>query len=315
MMQTIFITGGAGFIGSHLARSHHASGDAVHILVRPGHTPLPERLVDGVSVHAVPLEDIGQMRACLRAVQPDVIYHLATDAGRHQRLPKPSDLVQLTGDLTNMLILLAVASELPAPPRVFIRTGSLAVYGEGRVPSREDQREQPVAVYTTAGVCGTHYTALLQPRLPFPALHARLALTYGPGQGTDFFIPWLIDRCQHGLPSEVRRPNDCRDLIDIADIVRGLRAMADADLEGGAILNLSTGKAPTMREVADLIVAATDVDPALVTFANDPYTDLRVSSLCGAPEKAQRLLGWHPKITLPEGIARLVAWQRRKAFA
>jgi len=204
---------------------------------------------------------------------------------------------------------------LPAPPRAFIRTGSLAVYGESKTPSLEDQREQPLHVYTTAGVCGTHYAALLQPRLPFPVLHARLALTYGWGQGDNYFIPWLIDRCLQGIPSEVRRPDDFRDLIEVGDIVRGLRAMADADLEGGTILNLSTGKAPAMREVAEIVMAATGVDPALVTFARDFHNDLRVSSLCGAPEKAERLLGWHPTIDLEEGIARLVTWHQRKVFA
>ncbi len=317
MRQRIAITGGAGFIGSHLARSHVASGDQVDIFIRPGSTPDPARVVSGVTVHAVPLGSYAELRRSLAGIEPHIIYHLATDAGRHQSASGSLEIAKLTADLTNLLNLISVAADLAVPPRVVIRAGSLAEYGDGALPFSETQRERPKAIYTTCAVAGAHYVSLLQPQLPFPVLHARFALTYGPNQSQEFLVPWLIDRCLRRVPSEIRCPDDRRDLIDVIDLVGGLRAMADRDLEGGTILNLATGQAPTIREVCSLVTAACGVDPALLSFHQAPQSDRRVHALQGATEKAEQMLGWRASIPLSKGLARLVSWHRhqRRAYA
>lgn len=307
MAGTVLITGGAGFIGSHLARALAARGEAVHVLARPSTVLRPDRLVAGAVVHRIDLCDPAALRTCLDQVRPDIIYHLATDNGRGQEAPEPADIAALTRDLDNALRLVAAAAaDSSRRPGRLIMAQSLAVYGNGPSPSAEDQREAPLAPYTASMVAASHYLAVLQPRLPFPVLHARLGLAYGPGQQDSFFIPWLVRRCLAGVASPVRAPDDRRDLIHVDDVAAGLIAMADTALPGGTILNIASGEAPTIRAVAELIAELTGAAPGLLRFAGAPARDLRSRAVCCRIDRARALLGWTPRVSLREGLARLV---------
>jgi UDP-glucose 4-epimerase len=305
--RTILITGGAGFIGAHLARAHIEEGDEVHILIRPTASPAPGRVHRSAIVHRVDMTDYPALLSCVAATRAQVIYHLAADAGRNQKLPEPSDIGSLTTDLDNVLRLAAAAAEAPVKPAMLITAQSLAVYANGPWPSREDQREAPLAPYAASMVAAAHYLSVMQPRLPFAVLHARLALTFGPGQPESFFIPWLIDRCRKGIASEVLAPEDRRDLVHVEDIVAGFMAMSRTPLPAGTIINLSSGKAPTMREVASLIVELTAADRHLVRFSEQNPADIRSRAICSRNDRARDLLGWRPHISLREGIAHLVS--------
>lgn len=313
MSRRILITGGGGFIGSHLAAAHARDGDEVHILVRPGSTKrmraVPFR---NVEVHRVRLDDQQRMVECLDRVHPEVIYHLASSTGRDTSIPPPGAVPLLLRDLTNLLTLLAAASECRRPPKLLIRAGSLAEYGDGAHPATEDQREAPLTVYSTAMVAGAHYSRMLQPRLPFPVVTARFALTYGPGQEEDFLLPWLINRCLRGEASEIRDPDARRDMVFVDDLVSGLRKMAESDLAAGTIVNLASGVDTPVRELALMVADACNADPGLLHFSPSAPKDHRVRSLQGSPDRASRLLGWEAKTSLPEGIRRCIATQQRK---
>lgn len=307
MVQRVLITGGAGFIGSHLARAHIEEGDEVHILVRPAAELRPDRVHRNAIVHRVDMSDYAALLTCLAATRAHVVYHLAGDAGRNQTLPEPSQISTLTADLDTILRLAAAAADAPVKPDMLITAQSLAVYGNGPSPSPETQREAPMAPYTASMVAATHYLSVMQPRLPFAVLHARLGLTFGPGQQDSFFIPWLIERCLKGIRSEVLTPDDRRDLVHVEDIAAGLIAMSRTPLPAGTIINLSSGKAPTMRDVAALIVEITRADPALVKFAQDAPSDIRARALSCRMDHARELLGWRPHVSLREGITHLVS--------
>ncbi len=313
MSERVVITGGSGFIGSRLAAAHVADGDEVIAIVRPRGLVPGRVLPPGVVSARIRLEDSEALEKCMQSARPTIIYHLASDTGRDAAIPNPRETHRLTGDLRNLLTLLAAAGE--ARPRVFIRAGSLAEYGNGAMPSRESQREQPLTPYVTAMVAGAHYARMLQPRLRFPVLTARLGLTYGPGQSDAFLVPWLIQRCLAGKPSEVQRPTWRRDLIYVDDIVDGLRALATGDLPGGSIVNLCTGIAPTMSEVAELIVEATGANPSLISFGNRPASDHGIAILQGSPDLALARLGWAAGTSLRDGLRRSADSFGRLAYA
>jgi nucleoside-diphosphate-sugar epimerase len=249
----------------------------------------------------------------MQSARPTIVYHLASDSGRDGGTPNPREAHRLTGDLRNLLTLLSAAGE--ARPRVFIRAGSLAEYGDGAVPSRESQREQPLTPYATAMVAGAPYARMLQPHLRFPVLTARLGLTYGPGQSDNYLVPWLIQRCLAGERSEVQHPSWRRDLIYVDDVVDGLRALATGSLAGGSIVNLCTGIAPTMSEVAELIVEATGASPDLITFANEAAPGGGIAVVQGSPDLALATLGWTAGTSLRDGLRQSVASFGRLAYA
>jgi nucleoside-diphosphate-sugar epimerase len=308
MGERILITGGAGFVGSYLASSHCAAGDEVHLLVRPGgplrHMRLP---LAGVTIHRVRLDLASAVADCLKAAQPAVIYHLAGGTGRDPAIPSPCAAEPILHDVTNLLTLLSAAAETRPPPRIVIRAGSLAEYGNGAMPSHEDQREDPLTIYTAAMVAGVHYARVLQPKLPFPVVTARFALVYGPGQSEDYFLPWLIRRCLKGQQSPVRRPQSRRDMIYVADLIEGLQSMAATPLPGGTILNLSTGQAATISEIANLVLAACRADPALIQFDQEETPNFRAETLHGSPERARKLLGWQARTPFEEGLRLCIA--------
>lgn len=316
MSERILITGGAGFIGSHLAASHVASGDDVHILVRPG-GPLHRRDVAlrGVTVHRVRLDHPIAVARCLGEARPSLIYHLAGGTGRDPIMPSVFSAAPLLQDLTNLLTLLTAAAQMPVPPRRVMRAGSLAEYGNGAVPSREEQREDPLTNYTAAMVAGLHYSRMLQPSLPFLVATARLALVYGEDQSDAYLVPWLIGRCLGGHRSMVSRPQSRRDMIYIDDVIDGLRLMADAPLPPGAVVNLSTGVAPTVREIAQSVVNACGADPALISYQEAAAPDHRVQVLHGAADRAREWLGWRARTDLESGLqlCLALALQRKSA--
>ncbi|UVO51694.1 NAD(P)-dependent oxidoreductase [Sphingomonas sp. SUN019] len=304
MTERVLITGGAGFIGARLAARHLAEGSEVHIVVRPGSSSLG---IDGVTTHAIDLSDRYDVEDCVAAARPTLIYHLASDSGRGNPPPEPNRRA-LLGDLDNLIALLAAAVSVRPPLKAFIRAGSLAEYGDGATPSDEDQREQPLSPYTAAMVAGAHYCRMLQPQLPFPVRTARLALTYGPGQSRTFLLPWLIDRCLAGEDSMINAPLARRDMIFIEDAIDGLRRLAAADRAGCAIVNLSSGMAPTVRDIADLVARSCGYDPARLHFGNAAGRGAR--TIWGSNARAFAQLGWRPAVSLRDGVARTVRAHR-----
>lgn len=311
-MSRILITGGVGFVGSHLARACLRGRHEVHLIVRPGSGE--ERLEDfreHVFVHHFDLHSETELRHCMKDVAPAIVFHLAASP-RRPPYPHLADAREsLRSELDYLISLLAIAAESRCPPARFIRAGSLAEYGSIKAPYREDMREAPASAYGASLVAATHYVAALQSRLPFPVATARLALIYGPSQSTDYLLPSLITRCLAGEMSVLRRPSDRRDLIFVDDAVAALLRMASATLAPAAVLNVCTGFSPTMQDVAQLVLDQTGADPALIEYgAGNPPTG--ATHLCGSPELAQRLIDWRARTMLADGIGQTVRWCRKR---
>jgi len=310
-MARILITGGAGFVGSHLVAACVAAGHEVHAVVRPASDDRRLKAVAGRIVqHRIDLRETLAVRHCVAAVCPELIYHLAA----RPRRPEAPDLgdarASIEEDLGCLVALIAAAAGASPPPRRFVRAGSLAEYGTAPAPYREDRREAPLGVYGAGLVAATHLCAALQRRVPFQLVTARLALIYGPAQSTDYLLPLLIRRCLEGEETFVHHPLDRRDLIHIDDVVEALLRLGAAPLPGGSLLvNIASGAAPTMRALATLIIAETGAVPDLIRFG-DGQASSGAADLRGSTARARRILGWRARIPLPAGIARTVDWYR-----
>lgn len=304
----ILVIGGAGFIGSHLVAHCAGRGDAVHVIVRPGGS-LDRLDSRPVEVHEAALGDRVALDRAVAAARPDQVFHLAV-ADRRSAQPDLADTrLSVSDDLANLINLIAACAAAPAPPGVFVRAGSLAEYGSMPAPYDEAQRELPLDSYAAGLVAGTHYARMLRDRVPFAICTARLALTYGPAQSERFLMPLLIRRCLAGERIVIARPYDRRDLMHVDDAVAGLLRVADRPL--APIVNLATGIAPPMVEVAALVCAATGADPQLIDLG-PRQSPGGIHDFRGSGVLARRVLDWAPRIDLDAGLQRTVAWHRTR---
>lgn len=304
------VTGAAGFIGSHMVRRLVAEGAQVHALVRPGSAPVRlEALCNKIRMAPVDLHDACAVRSAVAAARPDLVFHFA---GQNRGLDTASpDAARkaLAAILPPAINLIDALAQLPAAPRAVVRAGTIAEYGLSSLPYRESDREKPVNAYGAAMLAATRTIEMLAPGLAFPVTTARLALTYGPGQSDAFLIPRLVDAAICGRSVEVRRPGDRRDLIHVDDVVSAMLALACARDPRSRIINIGTGAAPSMREVAAEIVSASGCSPALIVHraqsAGEKFAELRSD-----PSLARALYGWSPQCSLRQGIRQLVAGRR-----
>lgn len=310
MAKRVLITGGAGFIGSHLVRRLMDRGDEIHVIIRPS-TPLHRlrNVLGTIGVHTVSLSDEKSLARCLRQVNPEHVYHLAVETRITSRRDVASAVTSVRGDLLNLMTLLAALAKLPRPPEMFVRAGSIAEYGTAPVPWHEDQKEEPATPYAASLAAGTMYLRALESELPFPAHTARLALVFGPGQAETFLIPALIRACQEAAEFSVRQPSDRRDLIYVEDVIEALILLAGSRLTGCQVINISTGAAPTMREVAEEIIDIVGADASIVRF--DYPSSQANSVLLASAERGHSILGWSAQTSLRAGLQHTIETVRR----
>jgi len=307
-MADILITGGTGFIGSRLAKRYMERGDKVHILTRTNSSTkrLAEMGGSSIVTHQVDLSDRKNISTCVEKINPQRVFHLASMT----RPPTGFSTTQLAlifeQDVSNLLILISALANLETPPVAFIRAGSLAEYGATHIPYRETDRELPVTAYGAAMASGTNHLNALKAHLPFPVISARLALIYGPLQSTQFLIPLMIEKFLAGDMITIKNPNERRDLLYINDVVDGLECISNAMPLNTDVINLCTGVAPTMSEVANLIMDATHASPSLLQVGEAKVAG-GAAHLVGSPDRAEKLLKWRAKTSIEEGIQKTVS--------
>lgn len=310
--RVCLVTGAAGFIGSHLLRRLVSEGAQVHALVRPGSSL--DRIDDWrrkVCLHHVDLSDAPAVREAVAAASPEFVFHLG---GQNRGLNSagPGAAQEAIAAIVQPLIgLIEAAAALQTPPLAFFRAGTIAEYGRSALPFRERNREAPVNAYGAAMLAATHLLEMLEPGLPFRVVTLRLALTYGPRQSDSFLIPQLVDACLDGRRFQIQRPDDRRDLIHVDDVVSAFLALAETPHVRSGVVNVCTGLAPSMREVAAEIIAATRCNPALIeqhrAAPGEAITELRSD-----PSLARELYAWSPRIPLRQGLSRLISARREQ---
>jgi UDP-glucose 4-epimerase len=308
----VLVTGGTGFVGSHLVRRLVVGKDNdVHIIARlDSPTWRIDDLLEQLTIWRGDLIDRSFVGQCLAECRPEVIYHLAADTRSRSTGGDISGVESsLEINVRATYRLLDILNQGAWPVRRFIRTGGLEEYGCGPYPHIESQREWPVSAYSASQVAATHYCIMLQPYLRFPVVTIRLALVYGPAQSAQFFIPSLIVHCLKGCNFNMTSGKQTRDLLYVDDAVEALLRSSLASGLEGQIINVGSGKGYRMIDVAQAICTAAKSHIGL-EVGSAPERTIEVQQLICNPNKAKLLLDWSAQTELATGLASTVEWYR-----
>ena len=292
------VTGGAGFIGSHVAEGLLARGDEVTILDdlsdgRRENVPAGARLVEG---------DIRDPAAVFAEAKPELCFHLAAQKDVRISVARPDHDAEL--NVIGTIRVLEAAREHGAQI-VFSSTGG-AMYGECDEPATEDKRPEPLAPYGASKLAGEEYLATYNRLYGTRHVSLRLGNVYGPRQdphGEAGVVAIFFSRLLAGeTPQIFGDGKQTRDYIYVGDVVRATLASQEVD---GGVYNVGTGRETSVVELLELCVrvAEKDVQPE---FAPPRSGELQRSVL--DPGRAVDELGWRPERSLEEGLRETWEW-------
>ncbi|HTP16955.1 MAG TPA: NAD-dependent epimerase/dehydratase family protein [Streptosporangiaceae bacterium] len=299
----VLVTGGAGFIGSHLADALLARGDEVSV-VDDLSSGRQTRLDSRVELHEVSITDSEPLAEIVSRERPALICHLAAqiDVRASVALPAADAQTNVVGTVN------VLEAARAADVRVLMCSTGGALYGkDAPIPSMESVLPLPESPYGIAKYCAEQYLGL------YNRLHAarhsvlRLANVYGPRQdpsGESGVIPIFCSRLLAGeQPIIYGDGSQTRDYVYVGDAVAAFLAAADGGRPG--TWNIGTGKEVSVIELAGMIGAAAGRN-AVPEFAPQRPGELQRSAL--AVERARQDLGWQATTALGDGVATVYRW-------
>ena len=287
------VTGGAGFIGSHVVDALLARGDEVHVVDNLA-TGLRENLSPSATLHEHDIrEPLGTLFAELR---PEAVVHLAAqaDVGTSVEQPLLDAEVNVLGTL-NVL----EASRTHAAQVVFSSTGG-AIYGECERPAREDDPRRPLSPYGTAKLAAEEYLATWNRLYGTGHVALRFANVYGPRQLAKLeggVVAIFLGRLRAGEGVTIFGDGEQkRDFVYVGDVVEAVLAALGRD---GGVFNVGTGEETSINELfaacARVAGSGTEAEHAPPRPGDVLRSVLDVS-------RAERELGWRPRSSLEEGL-------------
>ena len=299
----VLITGGAGFIGSHLYDAFRANGDEVCVIDDLSRGRV-DRLPKDAEIYKESILDATRLSALVAEVAPDFICHLAAQVDVRVSVSSPVRDAEV--NVTGTINVLEAARSVGA--RVLFSSTGGALYGEDApLPSPEDTLPMPGSPYGVAKYCAENYVGLYN-RL-FGTEHAilRFANIYGPRQGSSGEACVISTFCANGLqgkPSTIYGDGkQTRDYVYIDDCVAAILAVADHGRAG--TWNIGTGTETSVIDLAALVADLTGNERRAV-FAPARTGELSRSALNW--ERAARDLGWRPATSLADGVHAVLSW-------
>ena len=299
-MQAL-VTGGAGFIGSHLARQLAEQGHEVTVLDDGSTGDL-----DQLPTHIDTIEgDVREGGTVLQALDHiDVVFHQAglVSVERSIRTPHESHAINVTGTMN------VLEAALIKDTRVVVAS-SAAIYGQPEVvPIEESHPKRPTSPYGLDKLTADHYTRLYHDLYDLETVALRYFNVYGVGQTAGDYtgvIRVFIEQALNDEPITVHGDGEqTRDFIHVDDVVRANLLAAETDHVGEAY-NIATGKETSIRELAELIQEVTDTDSDIV-HVEEREGDIERS--VADIEKARESLDYDPEVSLHEGLERTIEW-------
>ena len=301
--KLIVVTGGAGFIGSHIAWELSRENDVVII----------DNLYTGKRENSPPgarfiQADIRDYRAIAEVISSaDYVFHEAAVVSVVESIEKPlfTEEVNVLGTLNILKALMEGSGKL-------IFASSAAVYGDNpNLPLKESEKPNPTSPYGVTKVSSEHYLRVFHELYGIPTVALRYFNVFGPRQGANQYagvISIFINRALRNEPLVIFGDGkQTRDFIYVKDVVRANILAAESRRAEGRVFNVARGERTTILELAMKIIEITGANTSII-FDKPRPGDIKHSQ---ADIEEIKRLGFKPEWSIEEGLKKTVEWYRK----
>lgn len=302
----VLVTGGAGFIGSHVVEGLFNKGYSVRIIDNLSAGKLTNicKSVKSGKVDFVKgdIRDMELVRKCVQDV--DFVVHLAAIVSVPLSFENPS----LTHETNVNGTLNLLNACLDAKVKKFIFASSCSVYGESSyLPVDEMHPTFPMSLYAESKLASEHYCKGFQEKHSLKTVVLRLFNVYGPRQSVNDYsgvITRFVENVKKDLPLTIYGDgSQTRDFVHVWDVVAAVSKALENDAAGGKVFNIGSGKPVSVNDLAKTVLKLAGADVGVIYEKARPG-DIRYSF--ADISKAATWLGYKPKISLTDGLQNLL---------
>jgi UDP-glucose 4-epimerase len=308
--KRVVVTGGAGFIGSHLAEKLLNIGAEVTIIDNFLFGSKIEHLRgrENLFIHEGDVRDVELVSQTFK--DKDITFHLAAFVGVEEAQGNPLDVLDIEVQGTFNVLQAAVNNGIE---RVIFGSSS-EVYGDSPAPMIEEGPLSPKSAYAAAKLVGEEYCKAFHQKYGIKYTSLRYFNVYGPRQDERFVIPRFVGRMLSHEPIVIHGDgNQTRDFTYVDDVVNMTLLAAIKPETSYKTINIGSGAMITMNDLARLVAKALDnKNPA--GYIHIDYNDKRpleieVFARCADITRAKQLLQYEPEVSLQSGMGKYVDWR------
>ena len=289
----IFVTGGTGFIGSHVVRELLGEGNALLLLSRQPESALSK--MPNVDVVQGDLSDAANWENKVNRFKPQVAIHMAWES-----LPD-YDARTSIGNLNYGLNLITLLSELGCES--VICTGSCWEYGQQAGKLREDIALKPFNAFTAAKNALHWVGREIAREHDMRFIWTRIFYVYGPGQRGTSLISYIIDCVRKGENPEIKTPWAKNDFVYVEDVARAISAIVRKSQKDG-VYNIGSGSSTSVQKVVEIVCNKFNSPEKCGKLTK--ATDSPVVDFWADISRIRSDIGWRPQIGINEGIGKTI---------
>jgi nucleoside-diphosphate-sugar epimerase len=310
----VLVTGGAGFIGSHLAAALTERGARVRVIddLSTGHLENLEEIGGDVDFVKASLADEESTRRALEDVE--LIFHQAAipSVPRSVDNPRETHVACVDGTFT----LLAAARE-KGVRRVVYAASSSAYGDQPTLPKKEEMRPEPLSPYAVAKLVGEYYCQVFNRVYNLETVSLRYFNVFGPRQDPGSQYSGVISRFTSALlgnqqPVIFGDGEQSRDFTYISNVIEANMRAAETTDGIGHVINIANGERTTLNELFEVLKTITGRTEARAEYRAARVGDVRHS--LADITRARELLGYEPRVGLEEGLRLTIQWWKQSRF-
>ncbi|OSM06834.1 NAD-dependent epimerase/dehydratase family protein [Magnetofaba australis] len=302
--KRILVTGGAGFIGSHLTRQLVNLGAEVAVTVKYNSVIDNARIVDlwdKVHVIEADLRNLDSLKQ-IADYKPQIVFHLA--AYNHVG----DSFLHINEALDANIKGTANVMQTWEGYERFVYIATSEVYGyQTGFPFTETMTPNPISPYSVGKYGGEQYARLFMEQRGMPIVILRPFNAFGPYQSARAVIPELIQLCLEGRPVKTTQGKQTREFNFVTNLTEGMALAGEADGAIGQTINIGSGEEIAIRDLVKKIHALTGSSSELQIGAL-PDRPTEIWRMAADNRRAKEILGWEPQVDFETGLLRTIEW-------